>query len=45
MRIHPPHQRLAAYMGAIPGAKWEHEDDTLVRTWVEAKCRQDYRWC
>jgi hypothetical protein len=49
MRIHPPHQQLEQHMqqvGAQRSAEVEdRDDDRLVRTWLAAKCKQDFRWC
>lgn len=49
MRLHPPHRALEQHMQQV-GAQSDAEvddraDDRLVRAWLAAKCKQDFRWC
>jgi hypothetical protein len=49
MRVHPPHTALAQHMQDKGVARREEVegriDDALVAAWLQAKCRQDFRWC
>lgn len=49
MRVHPPHQVLEQHMQQV-GVQGDAEvedrpDDRLVRAWLAARCKQDFRWC
>lgn len=49
MRVHPPHMDLQHHMQLINAKRFDvvedRPDDRLVRTWLDAKCKQDFRWC
>ena len=49
MRVHPPHQDLDSHMELTKAERFaeveDRPDDRLVRAWLAAKCKQDFRWC
>lgn len=49
MRVHPPHAALERHMEAEGAQQFpdveSRPDDRLVRAWLVAKCKQDFRWC
>lgn len=49
MRVHPPHADLEHHMQLVGAQRFaeveDRDDDRLVRTWLAAKCQQDFRWC